>query len=171
MLDYEVLVLPDFQSMVITAVTLIILYIIYRRFLYIPVSMYLQERRNLIQGEINDAKGLKEDAIALKKNQEAMINSARLEGQQIVENAKKVGEEVKENIILEAKKEAKEIVLKAEKEIERQKKLALEDIKNKSIDMGVLIASRIMEEEVNIDKQEYLIDKFIDEVGKSEWQS
>ena len=37
--------------------------------------------------------------------------------------------------------------------------------------MGVLIASRIMEEEVNIDKQEYLIDKFIDEVGKSEWQS
>ncbi len=171
MLDYEVLVLPDFQSMVITAVTLIILYIIYRRFLYIPVSMYLQERRNLIQGEINDAKGLKEDAIALKKNQEAMINSARLEGQQIVENAKKVGEEVKENIILEAKKEAKEIVLKAEKEIERQKKLALEDIKNKSIDMGVLIASRIIEEEVNIDQQEYLIDKFIDEVGKSEWQS
>lgn len=171
MLDYEVLVLPDFQSMVITAVTLIILYIIYRRFLYIPVSMYLQERRNLIQGEINDAKGLKEDAIALKKNQEAMINSARLEGQQIVENAKKVGEEVKENIILEAKKEAKEIVLKAEKEVERQRKLALEDMKNKSIDMGVLIASKIMEEEVSIDRQEYLIDKFIDEVGKSEWQN
>ncbi len=40
-----------------------------------------------------------------------------------------------------------------------------------SIDMGVLIASKIMEEEISVDKQNYLIDKFIDEVGSSEWLS
>lgn len=171
MLDYEVLVLPDSQSMVIVAITLIILFVIYKRFLYVPVSMYLQERRNSIQSEINDAKDLKEDALALKEDHEAMIDEARLESQQIVENAKNIGEEVKENIILEAKKEAKEIILKAEKEVEKQKQLALEEMKNKSVDMGILIASKIMEEEVNVDKQDFLIDKFIDEVGKSEWQN
>ena len=99
------------------------------------------------------------------------MSEARLEGQKIVENAKKVAEDVKDNIILDAKKEAREILLKAEREVERQKQLALEDMKNKSVDMGVLIASKIMEEEINIDRQNYLIDKFIDEVGNSEWQN
>lgn len=171
MLDYQVLVLPDLQSVIITAITLVILYIIYRRFLYIPVSMYLQERRNLIQSEIKDAQNLKKDALAIKENQAAIMSEARLEGQKIVENAKKVAEDVKDNIILDAKKEAREILLKAEREVERQKQLALEDMKNKSVDMGVLIASKIMEEEINIDRQNYLIDKFIDEVGNSEWQN
>lgn len=171
MLDYQVLVLPDLQSVIITAITLVILYIIYRRFLYIPVSIYLQERRNLIQSEIKDAQNLKKDALAIKENQAAIMSEARLEGQKIVENAKKVAEDVKDNIILDAKKEAREILLKAEREVERQKQLALEDMKNKSVDMGVLIASKIMEEEINIDRQNYLIDKFIDEVGNSEWQN
>lgn len=171
MLDYEVLVLPDLQSVVITAGTLVILYIIYKRFLYVPVSMYLQQRRNYIQSEIKDAQYLKKDARALKEEQEAMVTNARLEGYEIVENAKKVGEEAKNNIILEAQKEAREIILKAEKEVERQRQLSLEDMKKESVDMGILIASKIMEEEINIDKQNYLIDKFIDEVGKSEWRN
>ncbi len=171
MLDYQVLVLPNLQSVVITAITLIILYIIYKRFLYVPVSMYLQERRNLIQSEIKDAQDLKKDALLIKDNQEAITSQARLEGQEIVENAKKVAEDVRDNIILEAKKEAREILLKAEREVERQRQVALEDMKNKSVDMGVLIASKIMEEEISIDTQNYLIDKFIDEVGNSEWQN
>lgn len=167
--DYQVLVIPDFQSMVITAVTLIILYVIYKRFLYLPVSMFLQERRNMIQGEIKDAHTLKNDAIEIKQNQEALLSKARIEGQEIVENARKFGEEVKEKIILEAKEEAREIILKAEREGEKHRQQLLVEMKNQSVDMGVLIASKIMEEQINIDKQNFLIDKFIDEVGNSEW--
>ena len=37
--------------------------------------------------------------------------------------------------------------------------------------MAILIASRIMEEQINMDTQKNLINKFIDEVGKSKWQS
>ena len=37
--------------------------------------------------------------------------------------------------------------------------------------MAILIASKIMEENITIDNQKYLIDKFIDEVGSSKWQS
>lgn len=171
MFEYDVKVLPDLQSMVITAVTLLILYLIYKKFLYVPVNMYLQERRNLIQSEINDAKNLKEQAIILKQDQEAYLSDVQRQGQEIIENARKFSEEMKANIIAEAKKEAREIILKAEMDVERQKKAALEDIKLQSVDMAILIASKIMEEQINVEKQEFLIDKFIDEVGTSEWLS
>ncbi|WFA08156.1 F0F1 ATP synthase subunit B [Tissierella sp. Yu-01] len=169
--DYQVLVIPELKSMIITAITLVILYVVYKKFLYVPVNMYLQERRNLIQSEINDAKSLKEQAIAIKQEQEAYISEAQRQAQEIIENSRKFGEEMKENILLEAKKEAREIIVKAQKEVEKQKKDALEEIKLQSVDIAVLIASKIMEEQISVDKQNYLIDKFIDEVGTSEWLS
>jgi F-type H+-transporting ATPase subunit b len=170
-MDFNINVIPDLQSMVITAITLLILYLIYKKFLYLPVSMYLQERRNYIQSEISEAKSLKEQAIMLKQDQEAYLNNVQRQGQEIIENARKFSEEMRANIIAEAKKEAREIILKAEMDIERQKKAALEEIKIQSIDMAILIASKIMEEQINLDKQEFLIDKFINEVGTSEWLS
>lgn len=169
--DFQIQVIPDFQSMIITAVSLIILYILYKKFLYVPVNTFLQERRNYIQSEIKDAKALKEKARLLREDQEATISKAEHRAQDIIEMSRKFGEEIKESIIQEAREEAREIILKAEKEIERQKKIALDEIKTMSIDMGVLIASKIMEEEISVDKQNYLIDKFIDEVGSSEWLS
>lgn len=169
--DFQIQVIPDFQSMIITAVSLIILYILYKKFLYVPVNTFLQERRNYIQSEIKDAKALKEEARLLREDQEATISKAEHRAQDIIEMSREFGGEIKESIIQEAREEAREIILKAEKEIERQKKIALDEIKTMSIDMGVLIASKIMEEEISVDKQNYLIDKFIDEVGSSEWLS
>jgi F-type H+-transporting ATPase subunit b len=167
--DYKVMVIPDLQSMIITAITLIILYILFKKFLYTPVNMYLQERRNLIQSEIHDAKELKKQAEIQKEEQEAQINSAQRQAQDIIENSRKFSEEMKGNILSEAREQAEEIVLKAEREAERRKKDSLEEIKNQSVDIAVMIASKIMEEQISIDKQNFLIDKFIDEVGTSEW--
>lgn len=167
--DYKVMVIPDLQSMIITAITLIILYILFKKFLYTPVNMYLQERRNLIQSEIHDAKELKEQAKIQKEGQEALIDNAQRQAQDIIENSRKFSEEMKENILSDAREEANEIVIKAKREAERRKKDSLEEIKNQSVDVAVLIASKILEEQISVDKQNYLIDKFIDEVGTSEW--
>lgn len=169
--DFQIQVIPDFQSMIVTAITLVILYIAYKKFLYVPVNTFLQERRNYIQSEIKDAKALKEEARLLREDQEASISKVEGQGQEIIEKSRKFGEDIKESIVQEAREEAREIILKAEKEIERQKKIALEEMKTMSVDMGILIASKIMEEEISVDKQNYLIDKFIDEVGNSKWQS
>jgi len=169
--DYKVMVMPDLQSMIITAITLLILYLLYKKFLYVPVNMYLQERRNYILSEIKDAKDLKEQAIILKEDQEAFIDNTQRQAQEIIENARSFGEEMKDNIISEAKQEAREIILKSEMEVERLKKDALEEAKLQSVDLAVMIASKIMEEQIDVDKQNYLIDKFIDEVGTSEWLS
>lgn len=170
-MDYQVLVIPDPKSIIIVAITLAILYIIFKRFLYVPVSVFLQERRNLIQSQLKDARDLKSEAEELMKSQDDILSNARLQGKEIVETARKHGEELKDTIVLEAKKEAKVIIQKAEKEAEKQRLLLLEEMKDQSVDMGIFIASKIMEEQIDVDKQNYLIDKFIDEVGSSQWQN
>ncbi len=170
-MDIEVRALPEISSVLITWAALLVLYLILRKFLYKPVSNFLNARKDRIQGDLDGAKVLKEEAIQLKQDYEGRINQAKLESQQIIENARKRGEEVREDIVAEAKLEAEAIINKARKEIDREKEIALQDIKSQAGEMAILIASRIMEEQINMDTQKNLINKFIDEVGKSKWQS
>ena len=168
-MDIQIRLMPELHNMIITAIVLLILYLLLKKLLYKPVSRFMQNRSDLIQSEIDDAKALKQEAKYIKENQEKIINEAHIEGKKIIEDAKKISDEIKDNIILEAKKEAKEIIGKAEKEAEKQKAKALEEMKNQAVDLAVLIASKIMEEQLNVDKQNLLIDKFVEEVGASQW--
>ena len=156
--------------MIVVAATILILYLLYRKFLYTPVNNLLQSRKSRVMSEINGAKALKEEASVIKADQEKILGQAKSDGQEIIENARISGEKIKENIIIEAKKEAKDIIIKSEKETERQKRTAMEEMKNQSVELAVMIAAKILDENISIDKHNKLINDFIDEAGNSQWQ-
>ena len=170
-MEIQVLALPVLSSMFLFWIAFAILFLGLSKFLYKPVSEFLNERKEKIQSDIEGAKVLQEEATKLRNDYESRIDLARKESQEIVEGARKRGEELKQDILAEARKEAEGIVLRAEKERIREREAAMQDIKSQAGEMAILIASKIMEEEVKLDKQNILIDKFIDEVGNSQWQN
>jgi F-type H+-transporting ATPase subunit b len=170
-MEIQVLALPVLSSMFLTWVALALLYFGLRKFMYKPVSEFLNERKAKIASDIEGAKALNEEAKALRQDYESRIDLAKKESQEILEGARKRGEELKENIVDEAKKEAEAIVSRARREIIREREVAMQDIKSQAGEMAILIASKIMEQDVKMDTQNNLIDKFIDEVGTSQWQS
>jgi len=167
----EVRALPDFSSMILTWIALIILFLILRHFLYKPVSEFLNNRKEKIRSDIEGARALKEEASSLREDYETRISLAKKESQEIIETARKRGEELKENILDEARKEAEGIKNRAIEEIHKERELAFQEIKLRAGEIGLLIASKIMKEEINLNVQGKLIDKFIDEVGNVNWQS
>lgn len=170
-MEIQVLALPQLLSVVITLVSVFILYLILRKYLYTPVTNFLETRKAKIQGDLDEAKTAKKEAADLKSDYETKISEVKLEGQEIIENSRKRGNEIKDSILEEARLEAKNIVERARKDIALEKEKAYEDIKQSTGEMAVLIASKIMEENLTIDNQRNLIDKFIDEVGSSKWQN
>lgn len=169
-MNIDIRVIPDPLSMILVLIATVILFFILNKLLYKPISKMLNERKSNIQKNIDGANALKEEAEKLKKEYELKIAEAKKEGQEIIEASRKRGDEVKENIIAEAKEEANNILEKAKREIEQEKEKALHDIKVKSGEMALLIASKIIEENLNQDKQQQLINKFVDEVGTQKWQ-
>lgn len=170
-MEIKVLVLPELSSMILAWIALAIIYFILRHFLYKPVSNALEARKIKIQDDIDVASGIREEAFQLKKDYESKIQKAKDEGQEIIDGARLRGEELTQFILAEAKVEAEVILTRAKKEIERQKEIAYVEMKAQSGEMAVLIASKIMEEKITYDSQKDLIDKFIDEVGNSQWQN
>lgn len=167
----QVRALPELPSMILSWVALFLLYLMLRHFLYKPVSQFLNDRKEKIRSDIDGAKVLKEEATVLRDDYESRISLAKKESQEIIEGARKRGEELKDGIVEEAKKEAEGIISRARKEIIRERDVAFQEIKAQAGEMAILIASKIMEEKINMDSQKRLIDKFIDEVGNSKWQS
>lgn len=170
-MDIQVLALPQLIPVIITLVSVFILYLILKKFLYAPVTNFLESRKEKILGDLNEAKTLKTEAANLKSDYESKISELKLEGQEIIENSRQRGNKIKDTILEEARKEAQIIVNRARKDIVREREKAYEDIKKSTGEMAILIASKIMEENITLENQESLINKFINEVGSSKWQN
>lgn len=167
----KVLVLPQLIPMIIILISVFVLFLILKKYLHKPVTEFIQKRQDNIEADINGAKILKQEAIDLKAEYEDRIEKAKLEGQSIVESSRARGVELEKTMLEEAKIEAEKIMERARKEIIREKEKAYEDVKKSAGEMAILIASKIMEKDVNLENQNILIDKFIDEVGNSTWQN
>ncbi|WP_352404248.1 F0F1 ATP synthase subunit B [Sporanaerobacter acetigenes] len=170
-MDFDVRVLPQLSSMILQLIATVVLFFILRHFLYKPVSKFMNERKEGIQSDIDDAKTLKSEAIELKSEYEFKINEAKTEGQKIIEDSRKRGEEIKQDIVNEARVEANSIMEKARVEIEREKEKALEEIKLQAGEMAILIASKVIDKNLDMNLQKDMIDKFVDEVGVDKWQN
>lgn len=170
-MNIQVLALPQPLSMAITLISVFILYLILRKFLYNPVTNFLEARREKISSQLEEADVVRNQALKLKKDYEEKMAQANREGQEIMEKARQRATEIKESILDDAKEEANDIRDRARKDIELEKEKAYQDVKSSVGDMAVLIASKIMEKDINMENQNQLIDKFIDEVGSSQWQN
>lgn len=170
-MDIQVLALPQPLSMAITLISVFILYLILRKFLYNPVTKFLEDRKEKISSQLEEADVIRDEALKLKKDYEEKMAGASREGQDIMEQARQRATEIKAGILDEAKEEANDIRKRARKDIELEKEKAYQDVKSSVGEMAILIASKIMEKDITMENQNQLIDKFIDEVGSSQWQN
>lgn len=170
-MNFEVRVIPVDSSVVLTLIAVIILYFGLKHFLYEPVTEFLRKRRENIEKDIQGAKTANEEAETLRLEYESRIAEAREESQKILSEARARGEELKSEMLAEAKRDAESVKNRAREDINRERNAAFEAVKSETAEMALLIASRIMEQEINVENQDQLVDKFIEEVGSTPWQN
>ena len=91
----------DPWNMVMIVINLLVLYAIFRKFLYKPVMNVIHQREELIQGQFDSAKKTQDDALALKADYEQKLEQANVKADQIILAARDQAKEEHENAILE----------------------------------------------------------------------
>jgi len=152
-------------------VNTIILYLVLKKFLFVPVTEFIQGRQDEIQNSYDDADKKNEEAEKLKSQYESKLDNVKEEGQEILIEARKKAEEKGNEIIKESKDQAAKLKEKAQEEIEQEKKKAVNDVKNEISSIAMLAASKVLENEVDEETNKKLVDNFIKEVGDSKWQN
>lgn len=162
------LVSIDPGTIVFTLINTLIIFLIFRIFLFKPVCNILDKRKELAASEIADAQKAKESAQKAEQEYLESIANAKNEAAEIVKQANLRAQAREEEIIAEANAKAAEIRQKAEEAIERDKKRAINEIKDEISDIVIMAATKVVEKEISEKDNEDIISQFLANVGTAE---
>ncbi len=158
------LVSIDPGTIVFTLINTLIIFLIFRIFLFKPVCRILDKRKEMAAAEIAEAQKAKESAAKTEQEYLERLASAKAEAAEIMKQATQRAQARGDEIIAEANKNAADIRAKAEETIERERKSAVNEIKNEISDMVILAASKVAEKEISAKDNEELISRFLSEM-------
>jgi F-type H+-transporting ATPase subunit b len=153
------------ETVVLSIISFGILYILLQRYAFGPLFSVMEKRRELIASQLKDAAEKKQQSEKLLEEQREAIVQARKEASEIIERARATAAKQAEEIVQAAKEESARLKQDALLEIENEKNKAIAAVRNQVSAMSVLIASKIIEKQIDEKSQSELIDQYLKEVG------
>ena len=157
----------NLTTIIATWLNLLILFLVLKHFLFDKVNKVMEDRKNDVAKAYKEADEAKERAEKLEQDYEQRISGAKEESAQIIQAATRKAQQRSDEIIADAKVEAKGIAEQARSEIEREKKIAVNKIKDDITDIAFQAAQAVIEKDLSSEDNERLIGEFIDNVGES----
>jgi F-type H+-transporting ATPase subunit b len=154
------------ETILFTLINTLLIMMAYFFFLHKPVSEIFEKRKQAIKAELDAATTAKEEAAASEKKYKALLADSKAEANRIIAAATSKAREWEEEIISGAKKDAVQIRLNADEEIERERKRAMNEIKNQITEIVILAAGAVAEKEINESDNAALIESFLVKVGE-----
>lgn len=137
-----------------------------KRFAIGPVMDMMEKREKHVADQISTAEKNREEAEKYLKEQREAIQTARNEAKEIVERTKKLSDQQAKEIITQAKQDAERIKEMAIAEINQEKEQAISALREQVSTLSVLVATKVIEKELNEQEQEKLIQETLKEVGE-----
>ena len=143
-----------------------VLYLVLRKFLFVPVMNMIQARQEEIDTMYLEADNAKQGALALEAEYKEKLSQAAVTGERMVKEAMERGHSREEEILRQANAEASAIMAKASADIALEKKKALNDAKDEISDIAMAIAKKVVGRELSGEDHADLVNSFIDQLGE-----
>lgn len=153
------------ENTVFAIVAFLILYLLLNKYAFGPLFSMMEQRRKLIQEQMNTAETSRKAAETSMEEQKAALEQARKEAYAIIEQARTTSTKQADEIVQSAKNEATRLKDDALKDIESEKNKAIAALRSEVGGISVKIASKIIEKQVDEKAQEELVDQYLKEVG------
>ncbi len=154
-------------NIVYTIINVLILFFVFKKFLFKPVDNILNARAEEIAKTEADAAKKLQDADAAKAKYEDSVKQVELEKEKILSDTREKANEEYNNIISKARSDSEAMVEKAKKdaaiEADRQKKAYEAELTDMVVDAASRIAAGSHSEAMDLE----LYDRFISEAGNT----
>lgn len=152
-------------TMIFQIVAFLILIAIVAKFAMRPMMNVMKKRQDHVDQEIDAAEKARERNEKSMEEQKKALEEARNEAYQLVENAKKSAESQGDKILAEAKEQAERTLEEARSEINNEREKAVAALRDQTAELSVMLASKLIEKELDKDQQQQEIDQFMKQVG------
>lgn len=150
-------------EMAIQLCATLIIFLIVRFLIWNKVTEILEARKKMVRDAVKERDDALEEAKIALADANKTKDEAVKEANRIIESAKKRGYNEAEDIKNRANADAKLRIENASEEIERMKNENIADIKKQIVEVAYAMASKIVEKEIEEDKYDIQVDKFMKE--------
>ncbi|MCM1089938.1 MAG: F0F1 ATP synthase subunit B [Butyrivibrio sp.] len=155
----------------LTLIAVFTLFAVMSYFLFNPARKMLNNRKEKIKGELEDAKNNMEEANRLREEYETKLRDINKEAESILSEARKKALANENQIIAEAKEEAARIMERARTEAELEKQKVSDEVKTEIISIASLMAGKVVNASIDTTIQGQLVDETLKEIGRDTWLS
>ena len=149
------------------AITMVVFILLMAKFAVPPIMKALEERESKIKDSLESAENALAKAEKISKDNEKALREAEVKAQQIRKEAVEEAELIRAERIKKAKEEAEQLVEQARTSIDQEKKQALVSLRQEVAKLAVQSASIIIDAELDSEKNNKLVDKFLSDLPKN----
>lgn len=131
-----------------------------------PLMGVMEKREQIVNDNLDSAERTRKEAEALIANQTKELEKAKVEAHEIIQQAKKLSEQQGQDILAQARENAERLKDSALAEIQREKEQAVATLREQTATLSVLIASKVIEKELDEKAQSKLVEEYLKEVGE-----
>ena len=135
---------------------------------YKPLKKMLDQRRDYVQGQLDEAEKAKKLVSEASILAEQEVARGKAEASQIIETAKAEAETTASMIVAEARAQASARRLAADQEIRLAQEASKQEIRQEIIDVALQASSQVLGRQVNDDDESRLIGDLIDSLNGGE---
>lgn len=154
-------------TMIFQILNLLLLMVLFKKYLIGPVTAILEKRRTEIEGHYAEAQQAEAAAKTMKSDYEKKMAGAREEADRVIKTATQSANAMSANIMEDARSQAAQMKNRAQTEIEMERRKAFDEVKGELSGIALSIASQVIEREVSEKDHEAFIDEFIKNVGEA----
>jgi F-type H+-transporting ATPase subunit b len=144
-----------------TIITFVVVLVILKAKAWGPLLAALDERERSIREALESADRAREEAQVQQAEHEKRLIEAESQARQIVSEAREAAEKVGQKVVADAKEEAERMADRAREAIQFEKRAALAELRREVADMAVGAAGKILNAELDADRNRKLADDFI----------
>ncbi|RKD23065.1 ATP synthase F0 subunit B [Ammoniphilus oxalaticus] len=148
-------------------VVFFVLLLLLRKYALKPILGVMEARQDKITNDITTAEKNREEAMKLLEEQKQAIQAARQDAAKIIENARVAADKQAEDILIKAAADVEQFKKNAQAEIVSETEKAMAALREQVGALSIMLATKIIEKELDDNQQEKLVSDFFKEVGEA----
>jgi F-type H+-transporting ATPase subunit b len=158
-------ILPAANELIWGTIAFLILLVLMYRTVFPSVNQAFKDRRANIEGKLERAERDRAEAEQLLEQYRRRLRDAEDETQRILEEARSNAERVRRELLAKAETDAGRELDRARQAIRAERDQAIRQLRNEVGTLAVELATRVVGDSLDRDRQLRLVDEYIDELG------
>ncbi|HLF17853.1 MAG TPA: F0F1 ATP synthase subunit B [Candidatus Omnitrophota bacterium] len=152
---------PNVSLLLLTWFTFFTLLAVLYKFAWKPILAALDAREETIRCSLEEAQRLKNELAQIEQTRQEMVKKAEMEAKSIVDESRKAAVEAAHHVQQKTKEESQILLDNAKREIKNEVEKAQAKLKAESIDLAIQLAGKLIEKNLDAEKNKQLINEFI----------